>query len=153
MKDMVWEERGLITFTVVSILSVLTILGICGSSISRMELQISRNEAASRNSFYIAEGGAAREAQEIGNGGYPVPDIHNTCLLATDQDRHLPAPSPHAIAGSPYEFSVRYTGYAVPDKGFSAIAFNRYDYEIEVVRDEARIVSRYCKIGPSPNQR
>ena len=153
MTQMLWEESGLITFTVVSILSVLTILGICGSSISRIEMQISRNEAASRNSFYIAEGGAAREAQEIGNGGYTVHDIQKTCLLATDTDRHLPTPSPHTVAGSPYGFSVRYAGYAVPDKGFSAIAFNRYDYEIEVACNETRIISRYCKIGPKPNQR
>lgn len=153
MTDIAAGERGLITFTVVSILSVLTILGICGSSISRIELQISRNEAVSRNNFYVAEGGAVREAQEIGNGGYPVHDIHTTCLLATDQDRHLPAPSPHAVAGCPYEFTVRYAGYAAPDKGFSAIAFNRYDYEIEVVRNGARIRSRYCKIGPKPDQK
>jgi hypothetical protein len=151
MMNIVKERNGSIAFVVVIILSVLTILGICGSSISRMELLISGNEAGYQNDFYISEGGVSREAQEIGNGAYPVRNIHASQKLASDQASDLPGPSPHEVAGSPYSFSISYSGVSIPDKGFSAIAFNRYDYEIDVRKHEVRITSVYGRVGPKPD--
>ncbi|RJP76265.1 MAG: hypothetical protein C4522_18805 [Desulfobacteraceae bacterium] len=148
---MIKEKDGSIAFVVVIILSVLTILGICGSGISRMELLISRNEAGYQNDFYISEGGVSREAQEIGNGAYPVRDIHVSRILATDKASDLPGPSPHEVDGNPYSFSITYSGVSIPDKGFSAIAFNRYDYEIDVRKHETRITSVYGRVGPKPD--
>ncbi|MFH2067233.1 MAG: hypothetical protein ABIK15_18680 [Pseudomonadota bacterium] len=145
------EKDGSIAFVVVIILSVLTILGICGSSISRMELLISGNEAGYQNDFYISEGGVFREAQEIGNGAYPVRDIHVSRILATDKASDLPGPLPHEVDGTPYSFFITYSGVSIPDKGFSAIAFNRYDYEIDVRKNETRITSVYGRVGPKPD--
>ena len=151
MIDVIHDRNGAMIFTVVIILSVLTILGICGSGISRLELLISRNEAGYLNDFYISEGGVAREAQEIGNGGYPIRDIHAGQILATDNAIDVSGTAPHEVEGNPYSFSITYSGVAVPAKGFSAIAFNRYDYEIDVRKNEARITSVYCRVGPKPN--
>ncbi|RPJ82992.1 MAG: hypothetical protein EHJ94_00645 [Deltaproteobacteria bacterium] len=151
MSSILNERTGSVTFMVVVVLSLLTILGICGSSISRIELLISRNEAGCHSDFYISEGGVSREAQEIGNGGYPIQDIHTSEIIATDRTSNLPGPSPHKVAGYPYEFSIGYSGVSIPAKGYSAIAFNRYDYTIDVKKNESRIKSVYCKIGPKPN--
>jgi len=145
------QNRGSVTFLVVVILSLLTIMGICVSGISRVEQLISRNEAGYQNDFYISEGGVSREAQEIRNGSYPVSDIHSSKRLATEGTGNLPMPSPHTVAGYPYSFSISYSGISIPVKGFSAIAFNRYDYEIDVRKNESRIKAVFCRIGPKPN--
>jgi hypothetical protein len=151
MMTILKERNGSVTFMVVIVLSLLTILGISGSSISRIELLISRNEAGCLSDFYISEGGVSREAQEIGNGGYPIRDIHTSEIIVSDRSSNLPGPAPHKVAGYPYAFSIEYSGVSIPAKGYSAIAFNRYDYTIDVRKNESRIKSVYCKIGPKPN--
>ena len=152
MMNILYQKNGSVTFLVVVILSLLTIMGICVAGISRVEQLISRNAAGVQNDFYIAEGGVSREAQEIGNGSYPIQDIYAGQQLVTEQTSSLPGPKPHQVSGVPYSFSVNYSGVSIPGKGFSAIAFNRYDYEIDVRKNESRIKAVFCRIGPKPNQ-
>jgi hypothetical protein len=152
MVDILHERTGSVTLMVIVILSLLTIMGICVSGITRIEQLISRNEADYQIDFYISEGGVSREAQEIGNGSYPIRDIHSRELLVTETTSNLPRPIPHTVAEYPYAFSVNYSGVSIPSKGFSAIMFNRYDYEIDVWKNESRIKATYCKIGPKPNR-
>jgi hypothetical protein len=146
------EERGgTITVISVAILTILTILGVCVSRLSRTELLISRNEAKFRNHFYISEGGVHREAQEIGNGNYRIKDTDTPSILATERSADLPMPSPHHVMGSSYEFTLEYVGKYIPAKGFSATSFNRYDYEIDVNKEGNGIKARYFIIGPKTN--
>ena len=151
MSKILEERGGAITVIAVAILTILTILGICVSGLSRMELLISKNEANSGNYFYISEGGVHREAQEIGNGSYRIKDTDNPSILATEKSSDLPMPSPHYVMGSSYDFAVQYVGKHLPAKGFSATSFNRYDYDIDVSKEGSGIKARYFIIGPKTN--
>ena len=151
MSEILEERDGSITVIAVAILTILTILGICVSGLSRMELLISKNEANSGNHFYISEGGVHREAQEIGNGSYRIKDTDNPSILATEKSSDLPMPSPHYVMGSSYDFTVQYVGKHLPAKGFSATSFNRYDYDIDVEKEGNGIRARYFTIGPKTN--
>jgi len=151
MSDILEERDGAITVIAVAILTILTILGICVSGLSRMELLISKNEAKSDNYFYISEGGLHREAQEIGNGSYQIKDTDNPSTIATEKSSGLPMPSPHYVMGSSYDFTVQYVGKHLPANGFSATSFNRYDYDIDVNKEGNGIMARYSIIGPKTN--
>jgi len=151
MSEILEERDGAITVIAVAVLTILTILGICVSGLSRIELQISKNEANSCNHFYISEGGVHREAQEIGNGSYRVKDTDNPSMVATEKSSDLPAPSPHYVMGSSYDFTLQYVGKHLPAKGFSATSFIRYDYDIDVSKEGNGIKARYFIIGPKTN--
>ncbi len=148
MFKIVEERDGAITVVAVAVLVILTILGICVSGLSRMELFISKNEAHSCDDFYIAEGGVHREAQELGNGSYRIKDTDNPSVIATEKSSDLPLPSPHDVKGYSYDFTLQYIGRHLPAKGFSATLFNRYDYDIDVRKEGNGIKARYCMIGP-----
>ncbi|MBW1897564.1 MAG: hypothetical protein JRI61_00735 [Deltaproteobacteria bacterium] len=151
MSGILEERDGAITVIAVAILTILTILGICVSGLSRMELLISKNEANFRDYFYISEGGVHREAQEIGNGSYRIKDIDNPSTVATEKSTDLPVPSPHHVMGSSYDFTLQYVGKYLPAKGFSATSFNRYDYDIDVNKEGNGIKARYSIVGPKTN--
>jgi len=142
------EKGGALIIISVSILAILTILGICVSRLSRMELLISKCETNFCDYFYITEGGLHREAQEIGNGNYRMKDTSTPSILATEKSSDLPLPSPHRVMDSSYGFTIKYIGRYLPAKGFSATAFSRYDYDVDVGQEGNGIRARYCIIGP-----
>jgi len=151
MSEILEESDGAITVISVAVLTILTILGICVSGLSRMELLISKNEANSCNHFYISEGGVHRESQEIGNGSYRIKDTDTPSMIATEKSSDLPMPSPHDVMGSSYDFTLQYVGKQLPAKGFSATSFIRYDYDIDVSKGGNGIKARYFIIGPVTN--
>jgi len=144
------KEGGSLTVTAVLILAVLTILGVSVGKMATTELWISRNEAILGKNFYLAEGGLGREAQELGNGSYNARDIYHPSIVATSRSADLPAPAPHTIGGESYAFTVAYSGFTVPSKGFSARAFSRYNYDIGVRKNSTHMEARYYTIGPKP---
>jgi hypothetical protein len=144
------KEGGSLTVTAVLILAVLTILGVSVGKMATTELWISRNEAILGKNFYLAEGGLGREAQELGNGSYTVRDVFHPSLVATSSSTDLPAPAPHTVGDEPYDFAVAYSGFSVPSKGFSARAFSRYNYDIDVRKNSTHMEARYYTIGPKP---
>lgn len=138
------EQKGYITVSAIFILAILTVLGISVSHISNTDIWISRNEAISDNDFYIAEGGLRREVQELGRGSYRAAEFFRRHVVAT----HDSIPHPHTVMGEPYAFTVEYVGRFPPVKGFSAKAFSRYDYTIDIVKNRARLRGRYYIVGP-----
>jgi len=144
------KEGGSLTVMAVLILAVLTILGVSAGKMAVTELWISRNEAILGKNFYLAEGGLGREAQELGNGSYSVRDISRPSVVATSRSTDLPAPVPHTAGGESYAFTVTYSGFTVPSKGFSARAFSRYNFDIDVRKNSTHMEARYYTIGPKP---
>jgi Tfp pilus assembly protein PilX len=140
------REGGFVMVMALLVLAMLTVLGVSVCRLSNVDLWIARNEADLAKGFYLAEGGLSREMQELGNGGHRVKNVFHSSLVASSKT----AAPPHRLAGEPYDFTVTYMGFAVPVKGFSARAFSRYDYEIEVARDTTRIKARVYTIGPTP---
>jgi hypothetical protein len=134
------------------ILVILTLLGIMASRTSTTDIQIAGNEIPYKQNFFIGEGGLTREAAEVGRGNYPVIQINTTGQLANQtiqaNGSPLPAPIPHEVAGSPYNFTLDYLGYFLPPPGYSVIHFSRYDYDIDATGGRINVASRYFKIGP-----
>jgi len=145
-------EKGSITVIALMILVVLTLIGIMASRISTTDVQIAGNEIPYKQNFFIGEGGLNREAAEVGRGNYPVIQINTTGQLADETGQAngnpLPAPRPHVVAGTAYNFTLDYLGYFLPPPGYSVIHFSRYDYDIDVTGGRVNVASRYYKIGP-----
>jgi len=141
------NEHGYITVLVFILLAAITILGSSVNRVSITDLWISINEGKSKTNFYVAEGGNIREAKEIANGAYAIDDIYEPTTIATESSRNIPYPRPHEVDGKQYDFTIQYEGIFLPPKGFSAINFNRYDYEIETRCKEKFVIARYCTIG------
>jgi len=142
------NDNGYITVLVFILLATIAILGSSVSRISSTDLWISRNEGKSKASFYVAEGGNLREAMEIADGAYGIDSVHEPAIVATESSPGLPTPRPHSVDGNPYEFTIEFKGAFPPPKGFSAITFNRYDYEIETRHNGKTVLARYCTIEP-----
>ena len=62
------SQKGSIAVIALLIMVVLTIIGLSISRTSTTEIQIAGNDLFMKQSFYIAEGGVNREAQEVGGG-------------------------------------------------------------------------------------
>jgi len=146
------RERGSITVIALMILVVLTLIGIMASRTATTDIQIAGNEIPYKQNFFLGEGGLNREAAEVGRGNYPVIQINTTGQLADETGQTngnpLPAPRPHVVAGTAYNFTLDYLGYFLPPPGYSVIHFSRYDYDIDVTGGRINVASRYYKIGP-----
>jgi uncharacterized membrane protein len=133
------NEQGNLTIIAFVLLVVLTLIGIFATKTAQIDLQTAYNEVPYKQSFYIAEGGMNLEAAELGKGSPTNVGIQNA-------DRYL--------LGKPYKASVDYLGAYVPPKGFSAIHFSRYDYNVEAktvatsASGQVRVASRVYKVGP-----
>ena len=148
MTVLMQDNNGYVTALVLIMLAIMTVLGASVSRVAVTDLWISRNEGESKTNFYVAEGGNSREAREVVNGNYAIDDIYEPETIATERSAHIPHPRPHEVAGKAYDFTIRYKGMFLPPKGFSAIDFSRYDYEIETRSNEKSVIARYCIIGP-----
>lgn len=140
-------ESGTIHFAAVMLLALLTVLGISISSMSTTELQIARNEADSKQAFYTAEGDARRAVMEIRQGAYPIDDVFFPKALAAYGPSGQSSDSPYRVFGEPYAVSVTYLGVFPAPKGFSSIAFSRYDYEVQAGNTASRVRVRCARIG------
>ncbi len=147
------NQEGNLTIIAFVLLVVLTLIGIFATKTAQIDLQTAYNEVPYKQNFYIAEGGVNREAAELGRGMYPVSNVNQPQVLATQASGSLPG-GPHVVGGTAYNFTVRYVGsYAAP-AGYSAIHFSRYDYGVEARAGgtgnsgQVRVASRLYKIGP-----
>ncbi len=147
------SEEGYLTIIAFVLLVVLTVIGVFAIKTAQIDLQTAYNEVPYKQNFYVAEGGVNREGAELGRGMYPVTNVNSPQLLATHTSGSLPG-SAHNVLGTSYQFSVRYLGYYAPPSGFSAIHFNRYDYNVDAraggtgSSGQVRVASRFYKIGP-----
>jgi hypothetical protein len=147
------SEEGNLTIIAFILLVVLTLIGIFATKTAQIDLQTAYNEVPYKQNFYIAEGGVNREAAELGRGMYPVINVNQPQVLATQASASLPG-NPHQVAGTSYNFTVNYIGpYAAP-AGYSALHFSRYDYGVEAraggtaSSGQVRVASRLYKVGP-----
>ena len=133
------SEEGNVTIIAFILLVVLTLIGVFATKTAHMDLQTAFNEIPYKQNFYIAEGGLNREAAELGTGSPSNVGIQ-------DADREL--------LGKPYKVSVDYLGAFLAPKGYSAVHFRRYDYNVEAKAGgstssgEVHVASRFYKIGP-----
>lgn len=141
------KEEGNVTVIALMILVVLTIIGVAVNRSSTTDIRIAHNVIPYKQDFYLAEGGLAREASELGRGNYAVTDVEATGQIATHTDAGLPGPA-HQVDGQGYQFTIDYLGYFNPPAGYSLIHFSRYDYFVDVTGGNVRVASRYYKIGP-----
>ena len=147
------SENGSVTIIALILLVVMTIIGISASRTATIDLQIAANQIPYKKSFYISQGGVNRESIEVGRGSYPVVIVDNfgshlADEAGQDNGSTLPLPTPHEVAGHPYDFNVVYEGYFLPPAGYG-IDFSRYDYSIDSTAGNVEIDSRYYKIGPN----
>lgn len=147
------SENGSVTIIALILLVVMTIIGISASRTATIDLQIAGNQIPYKKSFYISEGGVNRESIEVGRGSYPVVNVDNfgshlADEAGQDNGSALPLPTPHEVAGHPYDFNLVYEGYFLPPAGYG-IYFSRYDYSIDSTAGNVEIDSRYYKIGPN----
>jgi hypothetical protein len=133
------SEEGNLTIIAFVLLVVLTLIGIFATKTAQIDLQTAFNEVPYKQNFYVAEGGVNLEAAELGKGNPTNVGIQNA-----DRD----------LLGKPYKASVGYVGaYAAP-KGYSAVHFSRYDYQVDArtvatsASGQVRVASRLYKIGP-----
>lgn len=144
------DDTGSIHILAIAVLTLLTVLGNSVLALSIRELWITRNDGIRSNAFYVAEGGATREMIELGRSRYPLrEDARASSVIATHDSTNLPPPTPHAIAGKRYDFSVAYLGVFPAPKGYSTTAFVRYDYDIKVAKDLVGVRVRCGRIGPA----
>ena len=147
------SEEGNLTIIAFVLLVVLTLVGIFATKTAQIDMQTAYNEVPYKQNFYIAEGGVNREAAELGRGMYPVTNVSQPQLLATQSSGSLPG-SEHKVLGNSYNFAVNYLGYFAAPSGYSALHFNRYDYKVDArtvsttTSGEVRVASRLYKIGP-----
>jgi hypothetical protein len=142
-------ETGSIMIVALMLLVILTLIGIAATQTAGTDIMISGNEATMKMDFYRNEGGNNREVQEIGNGHYGVLDIETFDQKLADQDSgSLPLPTPHQVGGKNYDFEITYVGHFVPPKGYSALDFNSYDFEVLTTYEEQNVETRVYRIGP-----
>ena len=147
------NEEGNLTIIAFVLLVVLTLIGVFATKTAQIDLQTAYNEIPYKQNFYIAEGGVNREAAELGRGMYPVTNVNQPGPLATQASGSLPG-GPHVVAGTAYNFTVRYIGPYPAPSGYSALHFSRYDYNVEAraggsaSSGQVRVASRLYKIGP-----
>jgi len=147
------SEEGNLTLIAFVLLVVLTLVGIFATKTAHIDLQTAYNEVPYKQNFYIAEGGLNREAAELGRGMYPVANVNQPQVLATQASGTLPG-GPHTVGGTAYDFTVRYIGFYAAPSGYSALHFSRYDYNVDTrtvgtaSSGQVRVASRLYKIGP-----
>ena len=140
------SEDGNVTIIAFILLVVLTLIGIFATRTAQIELQTAYNEIPYKQNFYIAEGGVNREAAELGTGSPSNVGVQ-------DADREF---DEFELLEKPYKYkvSVDYLGAFLPPKGYSAVHFRRYDYNVEAKAGgttssgEVRVASRFYKVGP-----
>jgi hypothetical protein len=148
------SEEGNLTIIAFVLLVVLTLIGVFATKTAQIDLQTAYNEVPYKQNFYIAEGGVNREAAELGRGMYPVTNVNQPTLLATQASGSSLPGGPHVVAGTAYNFTVRYIGPYPAPSGYSALHFSRYDYNVEAraggtgSSGQVRVASRLYKIGP-----
>jgi hypothetical protein len=148
-------ERGTVTVVALVMLVVLTLVGIAASRTSSIDIRIAGNEIPFKRNFFLAEGGIGRECIEVGAGSYPVVSIHVRHRLADQTGQTngnpLPAPTPHQVNGTAYDFELWYEGHYLPPAGYSPLHFSRYDFfarDVRVTGQRVEVDSRFYKIGP-----
>jgi Tfp pilus assembly protein PilX len=133
------NEEGNLTIIAFVLLVVLTLVGIFATRTAQIDLLTAYNEVPYKQNFYVAEGGVNREATELGKGSPSNVGINN---------------APRDLLGKSYKVSVNYLGAFVAPKGFSAVHFSRYDYDVEAKTDltgtsgQVRVAARVYKVGP-----
>ena len=152
------REKGSVTVVAVVMLMVLTLIGIAASRSATTDIKIAANQRFFKRNFLLAEGGAVREAMEVGRGNYPVMNIFIRSQLADETGQtngsDLPDPRPHVVNAQPYNFDLWYEGVFLPPKGYSPLHCSRYDYSAEDVEFQdpkgahIRVDSRFFRIGP-----
>jgi hypothetical protein len=146
------NEQGSVIIFAFILLVVLTLLGIFATRTATIDIRVASNEIPYKQNFYIAEGGVQREAAEVARGSYAIANVKVASNLATwnvgDSTAGLPAPVPHEVNGTPYNFEVDYLGFFPPPAGYSILHFSRYDYQIQAAQGSVQVRARYFKIGP-----
>lgn len=146
------NEEGNVLIVALLFLVILTLIGIFSTNTARMDMQIASSEIPYKRNFYVAEAGLYREAAELGRNNYPVTDINAPVLLASRVDGTVikgPLPgAAHLAFGQDYDFSVSFIGFFPPPPGYSALHFSRFDYDVDVTANNARVDSRLYRIGP-----
>jgi hypothetical protein len=128
------------------ILVILTLIGISASRTSNTDVIAARNLIPHKQDFYIAEAGQNMEAIRIGRGDYPVLDSDNPGLVLSESAEEV-------VPGNSCDYMVTYRGKFFPPKGYSALHFTRYDYEVLTrsgnnISNDVKILARYYSIGP-----
>jgi Tfp pilus assembly protein PilX len=141
------SENGNVTIIAFILLVVLTLIGIFATRTAQIDLQTAYNEIPYKQNFYVAEGGVNREAAELGRGVY--------LDLKQNVPRNFAGVNLPGLSGKSYDCTIEYLGPFLAPKGFSAIHFSRYDYNVEAragggtaSSGEVRVSSRLYKIGP-----
>jgi hypothetical protein len=142
------SEEGNLTIVAFVLLVVLTLVGIFATKTAQIDMQTAYNEVPYKQNFYIAEGGVNREAAELGRGMYPVTNVSSPSPLVTNTTKTLPGFT------DTYLINIGYLGYFPAPSGYSALHFNRYDYNVDAkaggtaASGQVRVASRLYKIGP-----
>jgi Tfp pilus assembly protein PilX len=139
-------ETGNITVVALMILVILTLIGISAGRTSNTDVIAARNLIPHKQDFYIAEAGQNMEAIKIGRGDYPVIESDNPGLVLAESSEEV-------VPGDLCDYRVTYQGHFSPPKGYSAIHFTRYDYEVltksgKNISNDVKINARYYSIGP-----
>ncbi len=142
----IMQEAGNITVVALMILVILTLIGISAGRTSNTDVIAARNLIPHKQDFYIAEAGQNMEAIKIGKGEYPVIDSDTPGLVIKESTEEV-------IPGNSCGYMVTYKGHFVPPKGYSALHFNRHDYEVltksgKKASNDVKIKARYYSIGP-----
>jgi hypothetical protein len=140
------SEIGNITVVALMILVILTLIGISAGRISDTDIIAARNLIPHKQDFYIAEAGQNMEAIKIGKGEYPVFDSDSPELVLKESTEEV-------IPGDSCDYKVIYKGHFAPPKGYSALYFNRHDFEVltksgKKASNDVKIKARYYSIGP-----
>jgi hypothetical protein len=139
-------ETGNISVVALMILVILTLIGISASRTSDTDVIAARNLIPHKQDFYIAEAGQNMEAIKIGMGDYHVLDSDNPELILSETTEEV-------VPGHSCDYKVIYKGHFFPPKGYSALHFTRYDYEVitksgKNKNNDVKIKARYYSIGP-----
>ena len=110
------NEEGNLTIIAFVLLVVLTLIGVFATKTAQIDLQTAYNEIPYKQNFYVAEGGANKEMALLG-----AQDLSHV-----GQVDHL-----DDLLGKSYKYTVNYLGAYLPPKGYSALLFSSYHYNVE----------------------
>jgi Tfp pilus assembly protein PilX len=140
------NEMGNVTVIALMILIILTLIGISAGRTSNTDVIAARNLIPHKQDFYVAEAGQNMEAIRIGSGEYPVAASDSPGLVIADNTYEV-------VPGNFCDYTVTYRGNFIPPKGYSALHFSRYDYEVltksgKNAGNDVKITARYYSVGP-----
>lgn len=141
----IMSDTGNVTVVALMILVILTLIGISASRTSNTEVIAAGNLIPHKQDFYIAEAGQNMEAIRIGRGEYPVIDSDAPGLVLKESTEEV-------VPGKSCDYVITYKGQFAPPKGYSALHFTRYDYEVLTksganTSNDVKIKARYYSIG------